>query len=249
MPKFPAVEWQVEQMRLTAFPTSGDIVDLPSWWKAVVGADPEEIAQSPKKHTGSIEGRYGDGKLMLKVEPGRLDWLLGPTDAGVQDALRDGDIPSVGAAEDVAGSFSTVVEKFLALDDLPVVGRIAFGATLLHEESSRDTAYERIADYVPVQLPQGCTDFLFQVNRPTQSSSGVDGLMVNRLTKWNVASLKVQNIAGMIAISSQFYFRVELDMNTSPSFKAEIPKHKLKDVYQELLRSGMAIAAGGLPTL
>lgn len=236
-------------MRLTAFPTSGDIVDLPSWWQAVVGTDPEDIAQSPKKQTGSVEGRHGDGKLMLKVEPGRLDWLLVPTDAAVEDALRDGDIPSIGAAEDVAATFSTVVEKFLVLDNLPVVGRIAFGAILLHEESSRDTAYERIADYVPVQLPQGCADFLFQVNRPTPSSSGVDGLIVNRLTKWSVASLKVQNSAGMVAISSQFYFRVELDMNTSPSFKAEIPRDKLKDVYQELLRSGMQIATGGLPTL
>jgi hypothetical protein len=248
MPRFPLADWQAEQARLTVFPTSEVQIEPQQWWEVIVQSEPDEVNLSPKKRSGSMQGAYGPGILVLRTEPGRIDWLFVPGQAEFEESIATSELPSLGAALDALDKFSWAAERWLASDDLPAIGRMAFGAALIHSEADRNAAYDRLPDYVPVQLPPGSSDFLFQINRPQRSATEIDGLMVNRLSKWNVVQLKIMPTA-MARPSETFSLRLELDINTAPTFPVPIPRERLVELYRELFSEGMRIAANGVPTL
>jgi hypothetical protein len=250
MPRVPLAEWQAEQVRVTVFATTEVVITWQQWWAEAVQSEPDDVTVNPKKHSGTIQGEYGPGRLVLGTQPGRIDWVLLPTEAAVEESITTGELPSVGAVVDAVESFSKIMEQWLSRDDLPVVGRIAFGAVLNHPEANRAAAYERVPDYVPVQLPPGSTDFSFQINRPQPSATGIEGLAINRLSKWNVAALlKIATEGVFPAPPGIVSLRVELDINTVPTFKGLFPRERLIEIYRELLSEGMRIAADGVPTL
>lgn len=248
MPRFPLAEWQAEQARLTVFATSEAQRSPEQWWEEIVHSEPDDVTLSPKKRSGSVQGAYGPGTLVLRTEPGRIDWLFGPGKAEVEESITTSELPSLGTALNALDTFSGVVEQWLALDDLPVVGRMAFGAALIHPETDRDAAYDRLPDYVPVQLPPRSSDFLFQINRPQRSATAIEGLIVNRLSKWNVVQLRIMPTA-VARTFETFNLRLELDINTAPTFPGPIPRERLFELYRELFAEGMQIATSGVPTL
>src|SRR5690348_12344797 len=98
MPRFSLAEWQAEQARATAFPMTDVSAALQQWWRDVVRSEPDDVIVTSKKHSGSVQGTYGPGTLVLKTEPGRVDWLLVPAEAAVQESVPAGELPSLGAA-------------------------------------------------------------------------------------------------------------------------------------------------------
>ena len=121
MNRFPLVEWQAEQARLTVFPMSEVQIAPQQWWEEIVHSEPDDVNVSPKKRSGSIQGAYGPGTLVLRTEPGRIDWLLVPGQAEVEESVATSELPSLGAALNALEKFSVAVERWLARDDLPVV--------------------------------------------------------------------------------------------------------------------------------
>jgi hypothetical protein len=248
MPRFPLADWQAEQARLTVFVLTDAQTGPQQWWAEIVQSEPDDVSVSPKKRSGSVQGVYNPGTLVLRTEPGRIDWLLVPGQAEFEESMTTSEMPSLGEALGALDRFSGAVERWLARDDLPVVGRMAFGAALIHPETDRDAAYDRLPDYVPVQLPPGSADFSFQINRPHRSAIEIDGLLVNRLSKWNVIHSRM--ISAVTARPSEtFNLRLELDINTAPTFPGPIPRESLVKLFRELFSEGMQIAANGVPTL
>lgn len=248
MARFPLNEWQAAQARFTVFAMSEAPINPQQWWQELVGSEPDDVNLSPKKHSGSIQGTYGPGILALRTEPARIDWLLQPSQAVFEKFIAESEHPSLGTATAALETFSELVKRWLAREDLPVVGRIAFGAALIHPEVDGKAVYDRLPDYVPVQLPPGSSDFLFQINRPQPSATTIDGLTINRLSIWNVIQLKITRVASVFDLDA-FNLRLELDINTAPAFPRPIPRERLAELYDELLSEGMRIAASGVPTL
>jgi hypothetical protein len=247
MPRFPLADWQAEQIRLTVFAMS-EVQTEQQWWEDIAHSEPDDVNLSPRRRSASIQGAYGPGTLALRIELGRVDWLLVPSQAAIGESITTSELPSLGAALNAFETFSGAVERWLARDDLPVVGRIAFGSTLIHPEASRNDAYARVPDYVPVQLPPESSDFLFQINRPQRSATGIDGLTINRLSKWYVVQLMI--VPSAVAHPPETAsLRVELDINTAPTFPGPIPRERLVELYRELFSEGMRVAADGVPTL
>jgi hypothetical protein len=215
----------------------------------VTGLDPDETTISPKRSAGLVQGAFEPGSLVLRMEVDRIDWILGPRD---RDGIDTESFPTLGPAEEATNVLSRIGEKWLARNDLPVVGRMAFGAVLLHPEPDPRTAYSRLPDYVPVRVDPASTDFLYQINLPVQSATGIEGLRLNRLSRWSVGALNSADFtftSGAIYARSlvrMFALRLEVDINTTPDFAGSIPSARLVEVFRELVESARTIAARGV---
>ena len=70
--------WQTERLRLTGFPSPAPPIDTSgssNWWRNVTGEEPERRISHPKRSGQQDEGPLRDGKLILRVEPARIDWF------------------------------------------------------------------------------------------------------------------------------------------------------------------------------
>ena len=130
---------------------------------------------------------------------------------------------------------------------------------LLEPVENREKGYLRITDYVPsVKIdPQRSEDFLYQINRPRESTV-IKGMRLNRLSKWSVASfLPVRFSIGMPQSQPGqplFYShggtpamacRAEFDLSTATGIQHELPHDMLQSIFNELVALGSEMAQYG----
>ena len=254
MPRFPVADWQAEHARLTVFPMPEATTRSTEWWSTVTGGQPDETTTNPKKGSALIQGAIDSGRLILKLEPDRIDWLLRPSESDMEELVAAREFLTLGPAMEIVDTVSAIAEKWLTGDDLPAIARIAFGAVLIHPEADHQAGYRRLPDYVPVQVDPESSDFHYQINLPpVPSATRIEGLSLNRLSKWSVAALKSFRFTGTTVVQAQpvpgaFALRVEWDINTAATFAGPIPHAQLVDIYRELVAAGRAIAANGVVT-
>lgn len=253
MPPYPFAEWVTEQLRLTMFRLQA-AADLPleRWWEAVVDSPATESIANARTGMRTLAGAFGAGKLILKLEPDRIDWLLTPPDPD-PSAVLTADLPSIGPITENLELFSNIARRWLARNDIPEPIRIAFGTVIRHAEPDRRSAYMRLPEYLPLQIDPDSTDFFMQINTPTDSRTGVPGLRINQFSKWAImglARILLRPEAGRMTAAATEYmvhaFRLELDMNTSAEFRGPLPGAQLGQIYDELVGLGRHIATEGL---
>ncbi|MBI4485678.1 MAG: hypothetical protein HY655_06665 [Acidobacteria bacterium] len=252
MPRFPIEEWMGGQLRLTTFVSARISANIEELWESVTGAVPDESSSNPKKGTSEASGAYGPGKLLLRVQPDRLDWLMNPEDIDPESPPAD-PFRSLGPWHEGVAALDTLAATWLVRPDLPPIERIAFGSVLLHRENTKEAGYERLGDYIPVRPPADASDFLYQINHPVMSGTGIANLQINRLSKWSTVVFRA--VAFSLALgratvapveqTAAYAMRLELDINTAPDFPGPIPADRLVDVYRELVDLGRGIAAEG----
>lgn len=247
----PLTAWQAESLRMTAFYNPQNKVSASSWWNEIVGGEPETRIFRPKEGIQREDGPFGQGKLILTVEPVRIDW----SHIIVSDReSQAGGIPTLGSFPDSLDKFIPLMKQWFELETCPPVQRLAFGAILLQPVENLQVGYRQLSLYLQryVQLdPEGSSDFLYSINRSRDSACGVEGLRINRLSKWSVASLKSFGLS--IPPTSLMYFpgpeqfacRLELDINTVPDFPGEFSQEELPKIFQELVDFGKEIAEKG----
>ena len=251
MPRIPMAEWQAEHLRLTVF-QHGRVNPKPvDWWQQVAGTEPAEATMNLKRGSALVQGAFGPGQLLLRIEPDRIDWLFSPSEELELGAATG--FPVLGPAVELTDLFSNLAEKWFDRDDLPQIERMAFGAVFLHPEEDRHSGYHRLPEYVPVRVDPETLDFLYQINLPVAwSSIEAEGLHLNRLSKWSVAAFRritldpAGNPAQPQPFPDMFALRAELDINTSPSLSEPIPQSRLVKVYRELVQAGLDIATDGV---
>lgn len=242
--------WQVESLRFTAFPTPDAQIEEPTWWKDLIGEPAERKVSAPKRRILQEEGAFSGGKLMLSIQPLRIDWTLSPSPSQQQelDAL-----PTIGLVSDSLRVFSELIERWIQSESFPPVKRIALGTILLHPVENGKQGYEQLSAYLPaIQLDtEHSSDFSYQINRPRASVSGLADLKINRVSRWSVALMR----AGSIAVGPQtvesvmgrehFACRLELDINTAADFAGSLPRERLPAILHELASFGEEIVREG----
>jgi hypothetical protein len=247
----PAVDsWQVESMRLTAFPAEPMKTEGQSWWADLVGYDPETVVSRAKAGQYRAEGEFEGRRLSLNNQLERIDWHLAAAAKQSEEELAS--LPLAGPFPEVLGSFSKIANGWLGLS--PAITRLAFGGVLLQPVEDRRFGYVQIGRYLPsVTLdPDGSSDFLYQINRPRPSKVGVEGLRINRLMKWSVLmfgqfrmTLQRRMITTVGLDHGDSACRLELDINTAPDFEGVLPTDKLMGIFGELVALAGEIAAKG----
>lgn len=241
------LDWGVETLRVTGFPINISKGDT-GWWSRVISEPPETTLSRPKEGIYHDEGPFGNGRLVLSVQPTRIDWLY---TVNVQEPEV---LPILGTFDLAQDKFLDIVRKWLKLYNS--VKRLAFGAILLYRVASREEGYEAISHYLPnVRLDvANSSDFLYQINRPRLfQMPGVPKIEINRLSKWSVAKLQRLHIdlsvaekvsPSILPYEGLHACRLELDVNTSPEVE-QLPGEKIVLVLDELVSLAREIAEKG----
>jgi len=253
-PTLPDIsEWQVQQLRLTAFPSPSTSLAHPKWWEELLGTEAETRNVRSGKGEITEQGPFEQGTLTLKVTPFRIDWTL---DLRLDETLVDLDddsMPSIGSFPDIGDKFTKLMHGWLSSATAPVLQRLAFGAVLLQPVDSYEDGYRLLSRYLTnIKLEASWQDFLYQVNKPRLSKvQELEGHSVNRLTKWSCASwqrrLVQMGSEGTKDVSGEKHYacRLELDLSTSGEFIGELPKTALASELSEQYQWGKEIAARG----
>jgi hypothetical protein len=237
--------WRVGVLRLTAFRTASEIAP-PDWWAKIVGNEPEQRTSKPKAGELVELGPYAEGNLILSVRPERIDWQYLPRPQ--EDQIVG--FPDVGNLNPAMELFVTAMLKWIVA--CPPTTRLAFGASLLLPVDTREQGYAKLAEYLKfVKIDtENSSDFSYQINRKRKAHS-VEGLSINRLSRWDVVSterIQILLAAKMSAHSLPgvaFATHVDLDMNTSPEFAGNLPHDNLREILTELVQSAGEIASQG----
>jgi len=243
-------KWEAERLRATAFILPGaDVSGMPSWWAKAVGEEPDEVLTRPRAGQMQQVGAFEGKRLALVAQPGRVDWNLLAT-MGTPDESVAG-LLTLGPFSATLGPFLNVVRRWLGV--CPPVRRLAFGSVLVRPVADLQTGYTELSQFLPkfVLDQTDSSDFLYQINRPRMSTSGIE-LKLNRLTKWSVMQAGFIEVAvgGAVGASLasgplQFACRLELDISTAAESTGEIPKDKIRSVFEELVGLGCEIAVQG----
>ena len=239
--------WEAESLRLTAFPSPDEIIGEADWWKDFVGDIPEKRVAQPRIGVRLEEGPFEGGWLVLQVQQIRIDWLYRTS----PESFEKEDSFFIGPFDQTLNSFLRIMQRWLKVS--PPLQRLAFGAVLAQPVESRKDGYERLSAYLhSVKLDsEGSSEFHYQINRPRNSTTGIAGLRINRLSKWSSASVQRAAISlGAPAIAAQsglahHFCRLELDINSAEDFRYPLPKEHLPNVLQELVDLGKEISEKG----
>jgi hypothetical protein len=243
-----SIGWQAESFRLTAFLSPSAQTIEQDWWKKITGEFPDRKTSEPKTGIQQEEGRFrneqADGQLVLTIQPTRVDWQLVP----IVD-ISDSDFPTLGLFTESVDSFLKLMIRWL--EEAPPTQRLAFGAVLIKPVNSSKEGYEWVSAYLPFNLDENSSDFLYQINRPRKSASADDpDLLINRLSKWGVSLLTSfafdpSKLEQYVTQPPRFSVRLELDISTTPNLSREVGLEKLSRVFQELVELGKEIASKG----
>ena len=245
-----ADRWKLVFLRATTFipDLSMDDIVKNSWWRQIVGHDPDDDRIDYKSNLKVQKGSFNNNILAIISQPKRIDWTL---EATVDESSENSKPPSLGTMN------GRILEPFVGIvkdwfDKCSPINRLAFGAILINPTADAKTGYEEIQNYLPrVQLdPQGTSDFFYQINRPKKSSVNKN-IKINRLNKWSVGLIGTVGVTidsaereAFTHIREQHICRLELDINT-PILDSAVSGDGASAVFQELIKYGQEIASKG----
>jgi hypothetical protein len=241
--RLPAASaWQLEFVRLIAFPTNAPFVIEQHWLRDLVsryGEQPEDFVSTAKKQSREDRGTFQGALLSLTVDPGHVIWEARSPD--VVDV--SGRFPTLGPFREKIDWFVALLSPWLSASCPPLV-RLAFSAKMLQHADSPKEAYRVLAAHLPaLKVDSSLNDFLLQINRRKESSTIVKGLPINRVSTWSK-----MNIALFVEPGRPFnwpeecYSALELDINTAPEKADILPRELLPQLFGELASLGMDIA-------
>ena len=197
------------------------------------------------------EGAFEAGRLILETLPFRIDLRLIPSPE--LSATASG-FATIGKFTEILARFAQVTNRWLSLDSCPEIERIAFGAVLFASVDSRESGYRQLAAYLPgVDIdPEHSSDFLYQINRPRESTTEISNLTINRLTKWSVALIFGGGfLVGPTQISyretpqKHIACRVEFDMSTNVGRQEPLPRDGIPSILSEFMDGAKEIVIEG----
>ncbi len=242
-------KWNVEKLRLTAFPRESEKKPLPASWADLVGNEPEMREARPREKTVIEVGPYEGGLLTLEVSPARANWMIS---IRMSTEAPPAELPGFGSFDEKRIIFTRLMKRWLR--NCPRLHRLAFGAVLLLPVENRVAGYRQLNSLLPqVDLDvEHSTDFLFRINRRRPSRSGIKGLEINRLSTWSVIltsaiMLEISHHRSRVIDSAEKHSacRLEVDVNTAPEFPQGIYKTNLPKLFEELVDLADEIATKG----
>jgi len=242
------IDWQVESLRLSLF-RAKPIETVTPLWETLTGEKPEKIDSQPRANIIMEAGKVILGELTHMSDPLRINWNLSPPRERQQATSS---FTTLGSLLETKNQFIQIMSDWLSSDAVPELNRLALGSVSLIVKNNKTSAYKQLSDllhHVEIDI-ENSTDFLYQINRPIQSTVKPD-LMINRLSKWSVAHYMglgllfgdkpevITNNRDLIAN------RLELDINTHQSNKDIFLKEQLIQFIQEFSKYTDQISTEG----
>ena len=226
--------WKARTLRLTVFlPHETFAKGSEVRFEEIVGTQPEHVVNRAGQQ--SEEGSFETGRILLQKQPGRIDVVL----AGFPKAEEPEDpVATLGEFEVAFETLRSIAIKTFAKAGSLV--RIALGAEMVTAAPSADAAYRILIDHIGSATFRldGGQEFVYQINRPRRSNF-LDGLLINRLTRWNASSwqpVTVEFGAGARVLSGppRVGAVITTDVNTDGENAKPFPAELLPSILDHL---------------
>jgi hypothetical protein len=257
VPERPPVEaWQVESIRLTAFPSEPVEPLAQRWWKGLLGEEAEARSEKPREPEAREEGKFASGRLCLTVQPLRIDWRV---DVQTEPGELEDPLATLGPLPEVLPAFRELMQRWLQSEECPALKRLALGAILFQPVEDRVGGYRVLSRYLKALVidAEGSSDLSYAINRRRERELAQGVSYVNRLSRWSVAVAvqhtahlgivegKVSKVTSIQEEQPRFACRLQLDINTPADFQGQLPPGKTVGILQELIDLGVEIAEKG----
>lgn len=237
------IKWKSENLRLSVFLTPNSVPDTNTWWKTVVGTEPDAISQQPKQGLTQYTGLLNKNtQLALIVRPDRIDWILTIS----EEQSKNIDIPIIDLRINTLNSIVPKLQYWLE-SSCPECVRLAWGEVLLEKVDDKKEGYSKLQDYLPsIKLDtENSSEFNYSINRPQD----FDHINYNRISKWGVIKLQQLNINMANNQSQQFNetlaCRLEVDISTNAKNSTKIPSTKVTAIFSKLITLAEEISNNG----
>lgn len=237
--------WKSQSVQLVWFVTTVHGVQTDVIFEALFGDSPETIQKNkvpnPQNPFLSVaSGHVGELFVQIQLQPGRLDLFFNPRQS------EDADMPLLDSAH-VGSVIRAILLK--GANYFPESVRLATVWNLLEEEASGEAAGETVAKLI--SFNQGYKDFLdltLQVNRRRYIG---DGIEINRLLRWSVASFQhvqflmnhdfggAQSPAHMLM--QKYAATIVADLNTVPTNRLFNAEQQIP-IFTEMVTEALRIA-------
>jgi hypothetical protein len=236
----PGRGWSTETVRLTLLTSSRPVGRI---WQRLTGEEPDSATDQPRVPSVREQGTFQSGILVTEVRPDRTDIVLSAT------PMPTAEVPSLGLAPEVLDGFARLCVSWTTKFPIENVLRVALGAIYLMPIDSRTSGYQELRRFLPFELDPAAFDFFYQINR-RRTSRAIQGLDVNRLSRWSVAQWQILQggLPGPLTLQTAGLptaCRLELDVNTVPEFAAGIAPLQIPAIVNELVSLVTEIATRG----
>jgi hypothetical protein len=228
--------WNPLIARLSIFPvpTPAPQQSALDIFRQVLDQDPESFNKPANILASSVaQAQLTTFMVQCVSGPGRIDMNL--TSA---PALGDMSIPTIADARGLSDLLKSIAPKVGNV--VESASRIAAFVQFVHEAPEIASANKTLLEVMP---PSYCptlsdeTDFVFQINKPQASESGLADL--NLLTKWSVDKLTMQTVLSvpgqMVSGVDHVVASVGLDFNTVPGPSVHLRRESQGRLLSECL--------------
>lgn len=243
--------WKPALFRVTLFTKPMPSIAHTDWWKTVTNHDPESTKSQFHGSVHTAEGVFEGGQLTLQTHPQRIDWVYSILPSPDEIIVN---MPTLGDFDSQVNLFTRNLNPWFSMVDQLEFSRLAFGAELFQGVKTPIEGYESLTSFLNlgVKIDSDTSDFVYQINRKRKSNGSIADLIINRLSKWSVATLQVQIQDSVLAVQDSilnltpvYANRLELDINTSPEFQNPIYANQVSTLIQEMISLGREIAKNG----
>jgi hypothetical protein len=246
----PLSDWQVQVLRFTAFYDPEEQFDISGWWAELTGDMPETETKKVKEGISIEEGPFMDGRLTLTKSQIAIDLRFQLPNKPPNEVNG---IPTIGSFEEQYPVFIGLVKKIFDVMEFPSIRRMAFGSIINLPSKDRQEGYKQLSAYIKnVKIdPVNSSEFFYRINRQRNSTTGIEGLEINRLNTWSVAAYWSVSVSASIpkgqvkTTEPNYACQLEIDINTCQEFQNNLPKEKLSEIFDELVGMGKEIICQG----
>jgi hypothetical protein len=242
--------WRPMELQVVVFPVGPSGLPEEQWWREVAGQEPDESIR--RRGERAYTGQLPDATLSLSVDPIKIAWAMRPRLDPENPPLS---IPTLSAFPATRDRFIGLMTRWIT-DLCPPVKRMGFAGSMIQGAESHADAYRLLSRYLPsVEVDPESYDFLYRVNRKTQSNTAVPNLGINRLSMWSAtrAVFFFQHITSGTETPAtlthlrepQFAVKVDLDINSDAERADSLPTENRLDLLNELAAFATQIAANG----
>ena len=244
MPTSNSIDWQIENIRVTAF-VNGRLNPgmLETWIGEISENSPSQVSKTPSSFIGV--SRSTAGFLRVNWNTNRLDVTLSPEQPQSSQTIAP--------ISELTSLFNRFVDRIPEIGELAKVDRVALGLVLTFQVSSESEGLEILSpSVVNIDFPRSARDFLYRVNHPYESRT-LDGLKLNRLATWSVGQVQVIQVqinpdgsqVQQIISEAPFAIRLELDINTDKAIQLGANSERLRDLLNKLKAIALDVAIKG----
>jgi hypothetical protein len=241
---------------LAAFPDTPAVDHDQSWYRDLTDNAPQESVKRghERYEKGPSAGMEGV-ELTVAVDLLRISLTVAPR--VTPNFLSEQDpaerMPTLGPFPPARDGFVKLMTRWLT-GQHPPLRRLAFAGKLIQITPSKESAYQDLGKYLPdIKLSPNSSDFIYRINRPRASTSGIRKLQMNRLSTWSVSKFMLQahGVLGTGEVMPQqvaaelFAVSLEFDINTGWEFKELLPVRKQVLLLRECAQLATELAECG----